>query len=432
MIRDYNIANDANIQLHKILGATIGGQMLTGELMWCGDSGDAAFNKMRSRVPAGNLFTDLDVAVSACVANRGDVIVCMEGFSQAVIAAGGLDLDVSGITIVFLGSGTTQAKITFSTAATADMDVDAANITLIRPKFVAAIDSLQGPIDVNATDFTIIDGEYHDATDVETLDAIIATAGATRLKINGYKYFSTTETGDLKQSHIQINGCDDIVLENIDIRGNFFVGCIENVTDEVLNARFKNLYCENLNATPKPALFLDANATGSMQNVKLKIASGTTYYNSAGKFSWDGDCQGFVGDGVTGDQLGTGGSGAIDTVVDTIASDLVVADALIDTIKSDLIVADALIDTIKSDLIVVDATADKISSDLIVLDAIVDGEVTKTTTIASDLVVMDAILDTVKSDLIVQDALIDTIKSDLILLTTMVSDFIVKYTSDVI
>jgi len=318
MIKDRNIANDAGIQLHKILGATMGGLIPTGEIFWCGDNGDAAFNSMRSRVRADRLYTDLDACVGACTANRGDIIVCMEGFSQSVIAAGGLDLDVAGITIVFLGTGTSQANITFSTAVTADMDVDAADITLIRPKFVAGIDSLEGPIDVNSTDFTIIDGEYHDATDIETTDCIVATSGATRLKIDGWKYISVTETGDQKQSNIQLNGCDDIVLKNIDIRGNFFVGCIENVTDEVLNARFENFYLENLNATPKPALFLDANSTGSCKNVKLKIYSGSTYVSNVGKMSWDNRCEGFMGDGVAGDPIGTALASGIEGKIDII------------------------------------------------------------------------------------------------------------------
>lgn len=431
MIRDYNVAPDAGIQLTKILGATMAGQIPTGEIMWCGDSGDAAFTKMKSRVQAANLFTDLDIAVGACVANRGDIIVCMEGFNFSVGSAGALDLDVAGITIVFLGTGTSQAKITFETAVTADMDIDAADITLVRPKFVAGIDSLQGPIDVNSTDFTIIDGEYHDAADIETIDGVVATSGATRLKINGYKFFCGAETGDLKQSHIQLNGCDDIDLSNIDIRGDFFVGNIENVTDEILNARFENFYLENVNATPTPALYLDANATGSCKNVKLKIYSGSTYLNSVGKMSWDNQCEGFMGDGVAGDPLGTALASGVEGKVDTIASDMIVTNAIVDTIKSDLIV----------------------------LDAIVDTEVTKTTTIASDLVVMDAINDTIKSDLIVTQSDVKVALSGLTIVEsdvkvalsgltiiesdlkafwaawqtfeTLMSDFVVKYESDV-
>lgn len=430
MIRDYNIANDANIQLHKILGATLGGQILTGELFWVGDSGDAAYDKMRSRVPAANMFTDLDVAVGACTASRGDIIICLEGFNQSVIAAGGLDLDVAGITIVFLGSGTSQAKITFGTDVAADMDVDAANITMIRPKFVAGIDSLTGPIDVNSTDFTIIDGEWHDATDIETTDCIIATSGATRLKIDGWKFFHGTETGDQKQSNIQLNGCDDVVLKNIDIRGDFFVGCIENVTDEVLNIRLKNIILDNLNATPKPALYLDANATGHAQNCHFRVASGTTFVSSVGLINWGADCLGFSTDGYAGDQIGTSAAGGIEAQVTTIASDLVVMDALIDTIKSDLIVADAIIDTITSDLVVTQSDVKVVISGLTIVESDVKVALSGLTIIESDLKITHSDVKVVLSGLTIVESDLKSFWAAWQTFETIMSDFVVKYESD--
>ena len=389
-------------------------------------------------------FATLDYAVGRCTASNGDIIYCAPGHVETVIAAAGLALDVAGVTIIFLGEGTNRAYITFTTAVTADMDVDAANVTMVNPRFIAGIDSLTGPIDVNAADFTIINGEWVDATDVETTDCIIATAGATRMVIDGWKWECGTETADQKQSHIQINGCDSIVLKNIDIRGDFFVGCIENVTDQVLNARFENLNLENLNATPKPALFLNANATGTCKNVKLHVASATTYASSYAKMAWDNQCEGFSGVvSPAGDYLGTapatGLEGQIIEILsdlETTKSDLIVADALIDTIKSDLIVTNAIVDTVASDTVIVMSDVKVVGSDLIVTNAIVD-------TIASDMVVTNAIVDTIASDtvvimsdvkvvgsdLIVTNAIVDSILSDLIvtnaIVDTIASDAVV-------
>jgi len=427
MIRDRNVADDAQIQLHKIVGAmSPNGQFLTGEIFWVGNDGDAAFEAMATKIKADHLFTSGDTAVGSCVANRGDTIVFMEGHNESVIAAGGLDLDVAGITMVFLGTGTSQAKITFGTAVTASMTVDAADITLIRPKFVAGLDSLTGPIDINATDFTMIDVEYHDATNIETTDAVITDANATRLKINGYKYFSVTETGDQKQSHIQLNGCDDIELKNIDIRGDFFVGNIENVTDEVLNMRGENWYLENLNVTPTPALYLDANATGSMKNVKLKIASGVTYVNSVAKVSWDDRCEGFMGDGYAGEPIGTVLASGVEGKVDKIYSDTgnIRTDATeilsdIETVKSDLVLVDAVVDKIYSDTgnIRTDATEilsdlETVMSDLIAADLVIDKIYSDSGNIRTDVTDILSDLETVKSDLVLADAVVDKIYSD--------------------
>jgi len=276
---------------------------------------------MRSRVPAGNLFTDLDVAVSACVANRGDVIVCMEGFSQAVTAIGGLDLDVSGITIVFLGSGTTQANITFSTAEGADMDVDAANITLIRPKFVAAIDALTGPIDINSTDFKIIDGEYHDAAGIETTDCIIATSGATRLMIDGWKFFKSDEAGTQKESHIQLNGVDDCVLRNLNIEGDFDTGIIENATDELLRVTFENFFLKNTDPGNGPCIVLDSACSGWAKNVHLRNTNGTVVSDNS-DINWGANCLGFAADGAAGDPIGTAASGGVEGQVSQAVSEI--------------------------------------------------------------------------------------------------------------
>lgn len=290
-----------------------------GDVYWVDSNAGSNGNKGTFDQP----FSTLDYAVGRCTANNGDIIFLKPGHVETVIAAGGLDLDVAGITVIFLGEGTDKAYVTFTTAVTADMDVDAANVTLVNPKFVAGKDSLTGPVDVNSTDFTIINGEWHDATDIETTDCVVATAGATRLCIDGWKFFCGTETAGQKQSNIQINGCDNIILRNIDIRGDFAVGCIENVTDEVLNARFENLNLENLNADPQPAIYLDANATGMCRNVKLRVASGTTYANSYAKLAWDNQSEGFSGTSApAGDALGTASSSGIEGQVSQAVSEI--------------------------------------------------------------------------------------------------------------
>ncbi|MFZ3132768.1 MAG: hypothetical protein WA125_17105 [Desulfosporosinus sp.] len=263
-------------------------------------------------------FLTIDYAVGNCTANNGDLIVVMPGHTEAITAAAGLDLDVAGITIVFLGNGSNRGTVQFGTAVTADMDVDAANITLVNPRFVAAIDALTGPIDVNAAGFTIINGEYFDAAAMATTDCIVTDANATRLKIDGWKYYEST-TGTQKQSNIQLNGVDDMELLNIDIRGDFATGNIENVTDEALNVRLKNITLDNLNSSPTPGMVIDANATGIAENVKVRVASGTTYVSNVGKINWGADCEGFSTDGYGGEPIGTAVSSGVEGKVDTIA-----------------------------------------------------------------------------------------------------------------
>lgn len=273
-------------------------------------------------------FDTIDYAVGRCTADNGDIILVKPGHVETVIAAGGLDLDVAGITIIFMGEGANKAYITFTTAVSADMDVDAASITLINPKFVAGIDALTGPIDVNATDFTIINGEWHDASSIETTDCIVATAGATRLCIDGWKFFKSDEGGTQKESHVQLNGVDDAVLRNIQVEGDFDTAIIENVTDEILRATLDSLYLKNTDPGNGPCISLDSAASGWASNVNCRNANGVGV-DDAADINWTDDCLQYSTDGEGGSPIGTAMSDSLEDKVDTV--DGIVDAILVDT-----------------------------------------------------------------------------------------------------
>ena len=107
-------------------------------------------------------FATLDFAVSQCAANNGDIIYAMPGHAEVVSAAAGLDLDVAGITIIGLGDGASTPTVTLGTANTADVDIDAANITVENIHFVGNFLDIVAGIDVNADDFTLKNCRFTD------------------------------------------------------------------------------------------------------------------------------------------------------------------------------------------------------------------------------------------------------------------------------
>jgi len=128
----------------------------------------------------------IDEAVGLCTADQGDVIVVLPGHAEVVIAAAGLALDISGITIVGIGSGANQPTVTFTTAATADMDVDAANITVENIHFVSGFADIVAMIDVNADDFTLRGCRFsQSAVDLNALICVqdAAAGGSDRITI---------------------------------------------------------------------------------------------------------------------------------------------------------------------------------------------------------------------------------------------------------
>jgi len=267
-------------------------------------------------------FATIDYAVGRCTANNGDIIYVAAGHTETVIAASGLDLDVAGITVVFMGEGADRATINFTTAVTASVTIAAANVTLINPRFTAGIDALTGPISITAADCTIKNGIYFDGTSIDTTDCIVATSAAPRLQIRGWKYIPGDEAGTQKQSNIQLDGVDNAILTDIDITGDFATGNIENVTDEILNVRLENIRLKNTNSGPQPGMVLDANATGQAKNIDIRIASGTTYVSSVAKLNWDIQCLGYAADGTGGDPIGTAGGGTIEQKIDAIKAEV--------------------------------------------------------------------------------------------------------------
>lgn len=248
--------------------------------------------------PKATLASVLDDATLAA----NDSIWLMASHVETVTAAAGLDVDTAGLTIYFLGHGANKARITFSTDVAADMDIDAANITLVNPLFVAGIDALTGPIDVNAADFTIYDGEWRDAAAMGTTDCIVADANADRMVIDGWTYIDST-TGTQKQSNIQVAAADDIVIKNFNIVGDFGTGAIENGTAWV-TARLEDGYINNKSASPTVGILLQATSTGVMRNVDIRIASGVTYLTVNNDMEFF-NCYGTGIDATAGESIGT-------------------------------------------------------------------------------------------------------------------------------
>ena len=199
-----------------------------GNIFWV-DSGSGSNNNDGTHVRP---YATLDFAVGKCSANNGDVILVKAGHTETVTAAGGLDLDVAGITIVGLGNGSDRPTVNFTTAVGADMDVGADNITISNFLFTGGIDALTGPIDVNAADFTMMDCETKDVTGQAT-DFIVADANASRLTIDGWTHRGAAAAGGA--SALQIIGGDGAMVKNFWIDGNFDTAAIENVTTAATN-----------------------------------------------------------------------------------------------------------------------------------------------------------------------------------------------------
>ena len=247
------MAGPSNFPNGFLNGVTIRGIPVTmlypGNVFWVNNSGV---------LPAGGIggsngnpgtfqkpFSTIDYAVGRCTASRGDIIAVMPGHVETVTAAAGLALDVAGIAVIGLGTGTKRANVNFTTATTADMDVDAANVTLYNILFTGGVDALAAPIDVNASDCSIINCEWRDVTGQAT-DVILADANADRLLIDGHFHNGAAAAGGA--SAIALIGMDTSVISNFRINGNFSVGAIDIRTTAAVDVDISNGYIWTKNA----------------------------------------------------------------------------------------------------------------------------------------------------------------------------------------
>lgn len=280
-----------------------------GKVFWVDSGAGSNGNKGTFDRP----FSTIDYAVGQCTANNGDIIFAKPGHTETVTAAAGLDLDVAGITIVFMGNDNDRARVNFTTVVGADMDVDAADITLINPRFTAGIDALTGPIDVNAARFTIVNGLWEDGTTINTTDAIVADANADDMKIIGWEFRDGDAAGTQKQSHIQIAAATRPVLKDIQITGDFATGPIENGTAWI-DALLENVNIDNANASPTVAVLLQATSSGSMRNCTFRVASGTTYVTANNDMQFY-ECYGTGTDATAAEKVGTALAGDLEGII---------------------------------------------------------------------------------------------------------------------
>lgn len=176
-------------------------------------------------------FSSLDYAIGRCVANRGDVIYLMPGYTQSMTAADAVDVDVAGVSIIGLGQGSKRAKFTYNNSA-GEFVIGAANVVIDNLWFVPSVTGVTKAIDVETTGdyFTIKNCRFADAeaagTD-EFLTAILVPITCPGGQIKNC-YFDAGEAG--AAAAISVATPEGIEICDNYITGDYSTACITNIT----------------------------------------------------------------------------------------------------------------------------------------------------------------------------------------------------------
>lgn len=103
----------------------------------------------------GKPFATIDYALSQCQASRGDIIYVMPGHAETITAAGTITLDVAGVSVIGLGTGSMRPTITYTTAAAGCLMITGANTRLSNFILNANFADVAVAIDVDAVDVII-------------------------------------------------------------------------------------------------------------------------------------------------------------------------------------------------------------------------------------------------------------------------------------
>ncbi len=222
---------------------TVANESVTTGNIWWVDSGsstgaDAAGYGQNPDAP----FLTLDYAIGNCTANQGDIIYVMSGHAETLTAAGGVTVDVAGITIIGLGEGADRPTFTFSsTDNTASILITGASTKIKNIIGVCGDDGLTNPFHVQAADCEL-DIEWHDGSSaIEAVSCIVGTDAADRLNIK-LKYIGFT-AGDACVSPILLDGSVQARI-NVDFYGKASTAVVRfndtAVEDVVIEGYFYN------------------------------------------------------------------------------------------------------------------------------------------------------------------------------------------------
>ena len=338
---------------------------------------------------SGNSATDAKATLiegeKLLAADQNDILYLIAGTSGATLAAA-MTWDKSNTSLIGIspdGSKLSANNMPFITvSADVNFDIDAANVTLANIKFVNSFTNLTSLIDVSAANFSLVNCHFYgDAADADVDITVITDAGANDMTIEGctFNYLvatdGTTALTETSTEAIRLVGADRAVIKDCYISGDFTVSAISGVTTaskdiKIIGNVINNIATENIEG----GIDLDTADTGTLATtgwigdnyvyVAYSVAN-TGFINSRGCVlgrNWVSNVAGEVP--VLHGTLEAGDVEAqiivIDGIVDTIASDLLLA-------QSDLVVALSDIKVIGSDLIVTNAIIDTIASDISVI-----------------------------------------------------------------
>lgn len=179
------------------------------------------------------IYTTVALAVAQCVANRGDKIIVLPGHTETISSNTALTLSIAGVEIIGVGTGSLRPTFTLDTAATAVVNVTAANITIRNILFIANYADIATCFTLTtAKEFTVDGCEFRDTSSSLNFLTIVTT-NSTNNAADGLNFINNKISGagtTAATTPIKIAGnCDRVTIND-----NYINLAVLNNTSAVL------------------------------------------------------------------------------------------------------------------------------------------------------------------------------------------------------
>lgn len=274
MLRNPNLANDAQIALSKIAGSGLGS--VFGKTFYV-NSGSARKTTNTGGGSIDRPFSTLASALAAIVAGRGsgydDTIILAPGHSETITGAAGINIATAGLTIIGVGEGSKRPEILFSTSTSASFDINAAAVTLTNVRIQGTgIDALTAMINVKAADFRMSRCVVRvgNSTNQATL-GILTDANASRMIIEDSLFIGAYGVAGTTTCIRLVGGTDIIIRRNtIEAACGASNGCIEVITTDATNLSILDNHIFNNTSGTSLGVVL-ANSTGIVSGNRVLV-----------------------------------------------------------------------------------------------------------------------------------------------------------------
>lgn len=211
-------------------------------------------------------FSTLDFAMSKCTGNRDDLIMVKAGHSETLIADSGVNMDVAGVHVIGLGTGSDRPTFDFTTDVAADFKLNAANVGIHNLLFTAGQNIQTMCIEVSGVDAEISHCEFRSLGGTnEFLIPIsigVASNDSDRCWIHDCIFISDTAAATSAIAFAQLHA--DVKIEDCTIRGDWSDAAIQSAVIQT-DCIIRNNLIRNDNAGEHGIQF-STTATGVIQD----------------------------------------------------------------------------------------------------------------------------------------------------------------------